>query len=95
MREASEARTPARPHVLTLEGREKAVVTGVEDVGSFNEQTVVLLTSAGALTLLGDGLHISRLNLQDGELLVEGRIAALEYDDRNKSGRGLLSRMFK
>lgn len=83
----------ARPHHLTLEGREKAVITGVEAVDSFNEQMVVLATTAGELTLLGAQLHVSHLNLEDGQLLVEGRIAALEYDDRRSDRRGLWSRI--
>ena len=85
-----------RPHGLTLEGRQKAVVTGVEEVDSFNEQMVVLATTAGTLTLLGEHLHVSRLNLEDGQLLVEGEIAALEYDDRTRPGRSsLFSRLFR
>ncbi len=86
----------ARPHGLTLESRQKAVLTGVEGVDSFNEQMVVLSTTAGTLTLLGQQLHVSHLNLEDGQLLVEGEISALEYDDRSRSGRGsLLTRLFR
>lgn len=85
-----------RTHSLTLEGRQKAVINGVEDVDSFNEQMVVLSTDAGTLTLLGEQLHISNLNLENGQLLVEGEIAALEYDARSRSARGsLLSRLFR
>ncbi len=87
MRE-TEHLTPVRAHGLTLEGRKKAVINGVEGVDSFNEQLVVLSTSLGTLTMMGDGLHVSHLNLEEGQLLVEGEISALEYDDRIKSGRG-------
>ena len=72
----------ARPHGLTLEGRQKAVISGVDGVDSFNEQMVVLSTTAGTLTLMGGQLHVSHLNLEDGQLLVEGEISALEYDDK-------------
>lgn len=85
-----------RPHTLTMEGRQKAVITGVEGVDSFNEQMVVLATTAGTLTLLGEQLHVSSLNLENGQLLVDGEIAALEYDERSRSGRGsLFSRFFR
>ena len=30
-----------KPHSLSLEGRQKATITGVEEVDSFNEQMVV------------------------------------------------------
>ena len=55
-----------KPHSLSLEGRQKATITGVEEVDSFNEQMVVLATTAGTLTLLGQQLHVSHLNLEDG-----------------------------
>lgn len=85
-----------RPHSLTLESRQKAVINGVESVESFNEQMVVLATGMGSLTLLGEQLHVSHLNLEDGQLLVEGEIAALEYDDRSSPIRGsLLARLFR
>ena len=92
-----DADLPARPHALTLEGREKAVLSGVEAVDSFNEQMVVLATTAGTLTLLGEGLHVSRLSLEEGQLLVEGVISALEYDDRRRPGqrKSFLTRLFR
>ena len=85
----------ARPHGLTLEGRQKAVITGVEEVDSFNEQMVVLATTAGTLTLMGQQLHVSHLSLEDGQLLVEGEIAALEYDERRQKSGSLLTRLFR
>lgn len=96
MRDSSEDKRSVvpRPHGLTMDNRQKCVITGVEDVDSFNEQMVVLVTSAGAMTLYGDELHISRLNLEDGQLLVEGQIAALEYDDRARGGKKL-GKLFK
>jgi sporulation protein YabP len=83
-----------RPHTLTIEGRSRAVITGVTDVDNFNDTMIVMNTSAGAMTLIGSALHISRLNLDDGQLLVEGQIDALEYDERAR-GKGGLSRLFK
>ena len=91
----SDAPPPAeRPHTLTIEGRNRAVITGVTDVDNFNDAMIVMNTSAGAMTLIGSALHISRLNLDDGQLLVEGQIDALEYDERAR-GKGGLSRLFK
>jgi len=91
-----EIKAVMKPHALTLEGRAHAVITGVEDVDSFNEQMVVLNTTAGTLTLLGDALHVSKLNLEEGQLLVDGHIVAFEYDESVKSGRkGLMGRLFR
>ena len=87
---------PTKPHSLTLQARSRAIITGVEDVDSFNDQMVVLLTTAGAMTLIGSQLHVSRLNLEAGELSIEGHIVALEYDERvKKTKASAIARLFK
>ena len=75
-----EEQTAAQAHAVSLEGRRRAVISGVQAVDSFNEQMVTLITGEGALTILGNNLHVSHLTLEDGRLLVEGDISALEYD---------------
>jgi len=87
--------TPPLPHSLELTARRKAVIRGVQAVDSFNEQMVTLATSEGALTLLGSGLHVSHLNLEDGQLLVEGDIAALEYDTSVRARGSWFSRLLR
>ena len=84
---------PMMPHSLELTERKKAVIRGVQAVDSFNEQMVTLITSGGALTLLGSGLHVSHLNLEEGQLLVEGEISALEYDAASRPRGSWLSRL--
>lgn len=82
-------------HTLSLVDRTTATVTGVEDVDCFNEQIVVLRTPLGALTLTGEGLNISQLNLGDGRLVVEGEIASAEYTQRKRNGgAGFFGRLF-
>lgn len=89
----------ARPHAVTLENRQRALLSGVTDVLSFNEQEVMLSTTGGDITLIGDALHIANLNLEEGQLLVEGEIAGIEYAEIHpahaKSGGGLFSRLFR
>ena len=84
---------PLMPHSLELTERKKAVVRGVQAVDSFNEQMVTLITTGGALTLLGSGLHVSHLSLEEGQLLVEGEISALEYDSAPRARGSWLSRL--
>ncbi len=70
------------PHNLVLEDRRRLTVSGVSDVDSFDEQTVIVFTQMGELTVKGEDLHINRLSLEMGELSVEGDITALTYSDR-------------
>ncbi|MGI5851274.1 MAG: sporulation protein YabP [Clostridiales bacterium] len=90
--------TRSRSHSILLENRQKVTITGVQDVDSFDEATVLLATDFGYITLHGVDLHISKLNLEEGQLLVEGEIIALQYSDADYSrgkGEGLLSRLFR
>ena len=57
-------------HRLTMEGREKLTVAGVEDVERFDENCIVMSTCAGTLVVTGEGLHIGKLSLDGGELHV-------------------------
>lgn len=83
------------PHSVTIEDRGKMTVTGVSDVDSFDEQTMIVYTDMGELTVRGKGLHISRLNTETGELNITGTVSAIAYtDDRTKS-TGFLNRLFR
>lgn len=77
-----------KPYGLTLERREKAVLTGVTELERFDENEVVLYTHGGRLTLTGTGLHVSSLQLEEGRLLVDGAIDGVAYDGGSKPKRG-------
>ena len=81
-------------HQLTLEGRERLTVSGVEDVERFDENTIVMSTTAGTLVITGENLHIGKLSLDGGELHVDGQIDALSYEDQSYGRSGLLHRLF-
>ena len=80
--------TPEKSYGLTLDRREKAVLTGVTDVERFDENEVVLHTHGGRLVLTGTGLHVSSLQLEEGRLLVDGAIDGVVYDGGAPKRRG-------
>ena len=85
----------AAPHRVTLDGRDRLTVSGVEDVDRFDENEIVMNTAEGVLIVSGENLHIDKLSLDGGELHVDGRVDALSYEDAGLSrGGGLLSRLF-
>lgn len=87
-------KTAARPHIVTMEEREKLSVSGVEDVESFDEKEIVVSTSKGSLIVRGSELRIGKLSLDSGELKVEGYVTDLSYEEPAPSG-GIWSRLFK
>lgn len=82
------------PHQLILQDRLQAELTGVSDVDSFDETTVIAYTPIGELTIRGNALHIKRLDLECGILTVEGHIEALQYADTHKHS-GFFGRLFR
>lgn len=92
---AEDKRIQSMPHNLVLEDRKMLTVSGVSDVDSFDEQTVIIFTDMGELTVRGANLHINRLSVDVGELTVEGNIAALIYSDESPKSGGFFSRVFR
>ncbi len=92
---AEERKNSLMPHNVVLEGRKNLTVSGVADVDSFDEETVIVFTDLGELTIRGNNLHINRLSVEVGELTVEGEIAALIYSDETPKSGGFFSKVFR
>lgn len=84
----------AAGHSVTLEERERLCIAGVEEVESFDENTIVTVTVAGTLVVRGSGLHIEQLSLEGGQLQVEGQVESLTYEEDRGGRGGLLARLF-
>ena len=82
------------PHELRLDARSRLNVTGVREVESFDENTVVLNTVGGLLIVRGDALHLQSLSIDGGQVSVQGRIDALSYEELQKAG-GFLKRLLR
>lgn len=84
------------PHHVVIEERKSLTVSGVEDVERFDENSIVLSTSKGAMVVTGENLHIEKLSLDGGDLKVEGDVDAVTYEDDGGGGRGgFLSRLLR
>lgn len=90
-----EKKISSMPHNIVLEDRRMLTVSGVSDVDSFDEETVIVFTDLGELTIRGSNLHINRLSVEVGELTVEGNIAALIYSDEAPKSGGFFSKVFR
>ena len=68
-------------HNIILEGRKKMSVSGVTDVDRFDENTVLLYTTMGEMTVRGEDLHVNDLSVESGEMNIEGEIRSVVYGD--------------
>ncbi len=90
-----EKKLPARQHLVSMENRMGLKLTGIVDIDSFDEQSVVAYTDFGELVIRGSDLHISLLNVDSGDLQVEGTVQSLTYLDQSRPAEGLLARLFR
>ena len=81
---ADEKKSTKMPHSIIMENRKLLTATGVSDVDSFDEQSVTAYTDLGELSIRGNGLHISKLNVETGT-----------YSENRSSSGGLLSKLFR
>ena len=72
---------PDFPHKLTLNERKSLTMTGVSEVVSFDEDSVVLHTNLGALVVEGQELKLKNLSPDGGQLAIEGNISGLYYEE--------------
>ena len=81
---------------IIMENREKVTVSGVIDIHSFDDELVLAQTDLGILTIKGDNLKMNKLNLENNELIVEGKIMAVAYSDINQAKKsGFMNKLFK
>ncbi len=85
-----------KPHNVILEDRKNLTITGVQDIDSFDEQMVVAFTDQGELTVRGYNLHVGKIDVESGELYVQGEIESLAYaDPQPQRGGGLFGKLFR
>ncbi len=74
------------PHKLTLNDRQSLTATGVTEVVSFDENTVVLRTTQGTLEIQGRDLALKNLSVEGGQAAVDGHICAVFYEEPRTGG---------
>ena len=98
MPEEKKMRNPSR-HAINLVRRENLVATGVIDVVSFDEEAIIAETELGMLIIKGINLHVNRLNLENGDLAIDGEIASIVYEDSGGyvkgGGKSLLGKLLR
>lgn len=83
-------------HKLVMEDRGRVELTGVTEVISFDNEEIRLETIAGAMRFGGENLHVKRLTLERGEVVLEGQINEIcYYESHSKTAGSFISRLFR
>ena len=93
---AEENKKAKASHNIILKSRNNLNLSGIVDVGSFDEYEVVVYTDLGELTIKGSGLHINKINLEYGDLILDGKIDSMIYSEGSvQKNQGFFSKLFK
>ena len=87
----------SKVHKIQLTNRRNGSFTGILDVLSFDINEILLETEQGMLHVKGKDLHVNRLNLEKGEVDIEGMLEAFSYSQVPlgvKKGDGFLGKIF-
>lgn len=83
-------------HIVNIDNRERISVTEVADIESFNEEIIILILKNGGLVIRGEDLHIQKLDLEEGRVLISGAIGSAVYTEKkDKQEKGFLKRILK
>ncbi len=80
---------------IELENRNKLRLNGVEDIISFDDETITVLTLLGKMIIKGEQLKILNFGNETGDMEAQGKINALVYLNDNKGKSSIVGKLFK
>ena len=80
---------------ITIENRKSILITGVNNIKSFDSQEFIIDTKLGLLEIEGKDLVLGKMDLTNGEVLIKGSIDNLEYSLKDNKKESLVKRLFK
>lgn len=86
-----------KPHNLILKERSQLSITQVTDVDTFDERKIILFTDEEVIEIEGDNLHIQKLDVASGDLVIDGEIISILYSGKNygPKQKGFLKKLLK
>ena len=81
---------------VCLFSRKRMELCGIEEVESFTDEAVTLVSSLGMIAVEGKGLKIESFSTEKGELSIVGEFDSFYYYGKKdpKERRGVLSKLF-
>ena len=68
---------------LILKNRKELSVDGVENVESFSDKEIILISNLGKIQIKGENLSITVLNVENGIFSLVGNVNSIVYSKKN------------
>ena len=79
------------PHSVVIEDRKRLTATGILSIVSYDSFTATL----GTLAIGGEGLTVSELSVQTGEVKINGSIEYVQYTAKREKQESLFKRLVR
>ncbi len=80
---------------VRINNRSSIDISGVEEVISYDERSIVLVVCGVKMIVEGDDLRVTELSVDDGRVCAIGKIGAVLYEEGTVKKSGFLSSIFK
>ncbi len=80
--------------IITLENQSLAKIKGTKKVSNCTPTSAIILLDKNILTLQGENLEIKKLDLENQEVILSGRIISMKFSNE-KEKQSLMKRIFK
>ena len=85
-------------HEINLLNRYKLSITGINKINSLNNEEFIIDTIQGNLLIKGSDLTMQQLDIDKGQIWIEGKIDTIEYldkEEKKKEKEGFFKKIFK
>lgn len=85
-------------HDIYITARKKLQITGINKIVSLNNEEFLIDTKMGLLLIEGNNLVMQQLDIDKGQIWIEGTINSLGYienDKKKKEKTSFLGKLFK
>ena len=83
-------------HEFCVRMRKEMSISGVKEVESFDDSSVILHTYGGEMTVEGSGLRVGTLDVGSGVVSLSGRIDAVYYsNDQAEKKHGFFRKLLR
>lgn len=87
-----------RKSFIIIENRRKMTLDGVLEIISFNEEQILIITVLGNMDIRGEELKMTKLDVQNGDVVITGKISYVVYtsdEKKNKKSNSIISKIFR
>ena len=84
-------------HTIKILERNNTFISGTKKIHNFDDKEFFINTVMGNINIKGSGLELIKLDTNDGNICIKGKIDSINYLDnsKDKNEEGFFTKLFK